>query len=190
MAGSLRSFQITTTHQWLFSLKDPNSKLVRWRLKLEEFDYEVLYKKGKANTNADALSRVEIHTKETFDKTDALDDSASLYNNPASTYYDPEADITPEDALQTIDKLFEEKVPEDELMTIDRIIEEIEQTTNQEAPIENDENDDETRHTTQENPIQGVPISEKPLNYYNNQIILKTVNYNPAKPVKEEKKCL
>lgn len=30
---------------------------MRWRLKLEEYDYEVLYKEGKRNTNADALSR-------------------------------------------------------------------------------------------------------------------------------------
>lgn len=41
------------------SLKEPNSKLIRWRLKLEEFDYEVIYKKGKLNTNADALSRIK-----------------------------------------------------------------------------------------------------------------------------------
>lgn len=63
-----RKFKIITDHkplQWLMSLKEPNSRLVRWRLKLEEFDYEILYKKGKQNTNADALSRVEIYPTET-----------------------------------------------------------------------------------------------------------------------------
>ncbi|EEZ97615.1 Retrovirus-related Pol polyprotein from transposon 17.6-like Protein [Tribolium castaneum] len=43
-----RKFKIVTDHQplkWLFSLKEPNSKLVRWRLRLEEFDYEIHYKK-------------------------------------------------------------------------------------------------------------------------------------------------
>lgn len=58
-----RKFIIITDHRpltWLMSLKEPNSKLVRWRLKLEEFDYEIRYKKGKQNTNADALSRVKI----------------------------------------------------------------------------------------------------------------------------------
>lgn len=40
-------------------LKEPNSKLVRWRLKLEEFDYEIHNKKVKCNTNADALSRIK-----------------------------------------------------------------------------------------------------------------------------------
>lgn len=57
-----KKFQIVTDHKpltWLFSLKEPNSKLVRWRLKLEEYEYEIVYKKGTKNTNADALSRLE-----------------------------------------------------------------------------------------------------------------------------------
>lgn len=37
--------------------KDPSSRLVRWRLKLLEYDYTIQYKPGKLNTNADALSR-------------------------------------------------------------------------------------------------------------------------------------
>lgn len=68
-------FKIVTDHKpltWLFSLKEPNSKLVRWRLRLEEYDYEILYKKGKQNTNADALSRVEINTSETSDSQDTI----------------------------------------------------------------------------------------------------------------------
>lgn len=57
-----RKFIIETDHKpltWLFSIKEPNSKLVRWRLKLSEFDYEIKYKKGIKNGNADALSRIE-----------------------------------------------------------------------------------------------------------------------------------
>lgn len=57
-----RKFTIETDHkplQWLFSLKEPCSKLVRWRLKLSEFDYKIKYKKGTKNSNADALSRIE-----------------------------------------------------------------------------------------------------------------------------------
>lgn len=41
---------------WIVSVKDPGSKLLRWRIK--EYDYEIVYKKGASNTNADALSRV------------------------------------------------------------------------------------------------------------------------------------
>ncbi|CAF4878033.1 unnamed protein product [Pieris macdunnoughi] len=42
-----RKFKIVTDHKpltWLFSIKDPGSRLVRWRLKLEEYEYEVIYK--------------------------------------------------------------------------------------------------------------------------------------------------
>ena len=56
-------FTIMTDHKplkWLFSLKEPNSKLMRWRMKLEEYDYTIEYKKG-SNNNADALSRIEIN---------------------------------------------------------------------------------------------------------------------------------
>ncbi|XP_039313009.1 uncharacterized protein LOC120359490 [Solenopsis invicta] len=55
-----RKFTLVTDHKplvWLHSVKDPTSRFVRWRLKLAEYDYEVVYKAGKANANADALSR-------------------------------------------------------------------------------------------------------------------------------------
>jgi hypothetical protein len=57
-----QKFKIVTDHKpltWLFNLKEPNSKLIRWRLKLEEYDYEIIDKKGVKNTNADALSRMQ-----------------------------------------------------------------------------------------------------------------------------------
>ncbi|XP_022819396.1 uncharacterized protein LOC111351609 [Spodoptera litura] len=57
-------FSIVTDHkplQWLFNCKDPGSRLIRWRLKLEEFEYDIKYKKGKINSNADALSRFPVN---------------------------------------------------------------------------------------------------------------------------------
>lgn len=53
-------FKIVTDHKpllYVFNIKDPGSRLTRFRLKLEEYNYEVIYKAGKKNTNADALSR-------------------------------------------------------------------------------------------------------------------------------------
>ena len=41
----------------MFSAKDPSSRLLTWRLLLEEYDYTNEYKAGKRNVNADALSR-------------------------------------------------------------------------------------------------------------------------------------
>ena len=37
---------------------------MRWRLKLEEYDYKIIHKVGKGNTNADALSRNLIRNDE------------------------------------------------------------------------------------------------------------------------------
>lgn len=56
-----QQFNIITDHRallWLFNLKDPGSRLTRWRLKLEEYQYTIHYKSGTSNTNADALSRI------------------------------------------------------------------------------------------------------------------------------------
>lgn len=59
-----RKFIIYTDHRplaWLNSFKEPNSKLTRWKLRLSEFNFEVIYKKGRQNTNADALSRIKLN---------------------------------------------------------------------------------------------------------------------------------
>lgn len=56
-----RRFIIYTDHRplvWLFNVKDLNSRLTKFRLKLEEYDYVIKYKPGKQNVNADALSRI------------------------------------------------------------------------------------------------------------------------------------
>lgn len=61
-----RKFAIKTDHQalkWLNNCKDPSSRLMRWRLKLEEYEYEIEYVKGKDNTVADSSSRVHAITK-------------------------------------------------------------------------------------------------------------------------------
>lgn len=66
-------------------MKKPNSRLTRWRLRLSEYDFSVIYKKGKFNTNADALSRIEIHTKEAMPLIEEIDELNSLMGNPSET---------------------------------------------------------------------------------------------------------
>lgn len=69
-----RKFKIVTDHKplkWLFNVKDPGSRLVRWRLKLEEYEYEIVYKPGVKNSNADSLSRIK-HPEIYNIKTDQL----------------------------------------------------------------------------------------------------------------------
>ena len=58
-----RKFQVLTDHrslQWLMSIKEPTGKLARWALRLQEFDIDISYRPGKANQNADCLSRIPI----------------------------------------------------------------------------------------------------------------------------------
>ena len=55
-----RPFTIQTDYralEWLDRLKDNNSRLTRWSLSLQPFQFTVQYRKGAENGNADALSR-------------------------------------------------------------------------------------------------------------------------------------
>jgi hypothetical protein len=42
----------------MMSVKDPGSRLLKWQIKLEEYDYDIVFKTRASNTNADALSRI------------------------------------------------------------------------------------------------------------------------------------
>ncbi|GBP23651.1 Retrovirus-related Pol polyprotein from transposon 17.6 [Eumeta japonica] len=62
-----RKFNLETDHQpltWLSKLKEPNAKLTRWRLRLQEYDYDIKHTKGRENKVADALSRIELQNNE------------------------------------------------------------------------------------------------------------------------------
>lgn len=59
-----RKFIVKSDHRplvYLFSMKNPSSKLTRMRLDLEEYDFEIKYVKGSENTGPDALSRININ---------------------------------------------------------------------------------------------------------------------------------
>jgi hypothetical protein len=56
-----RKFLIQVDHNplvWLQRTKDSNQKLLRWSLKLQEYDFDIEYKKGSSHTNVDTLSRI------------------------------------------------------------------------------------------------------------------------------------
>lgn len=62
-----RKFKIFTDHRpliYLFGMANPSSRLTKFRLVLEEYDFTINYIKGKDNVTADALSRVEIDISE------------------------------------------------------------------------------------------------------------------------------
>ena len=52
-------FTVVTDHKplcWMREARDPTSRINRWRLRLSEYEFKVVYKAGKYNINADALS--------------------------------------------------------------------------------------------------------------------------------------
>ena len=67
-------FELRTDHaalKWLRTISDPTSRLARWSLFLQAYDFSITHVKGTANANADALSRpvvaMAISTKIPFE---------------------------------------------------------------------------------------------------------------------------
>ncbi|CAF1080795.1 unnamed protein product [Brachionus calyciflorus] len=74
-----QEFEIITDHQplsWLLSCKNPNSRLARWLIRINNYTFTIVYRSGKTHTNADALSRwdhqVENDTTEPEQEEDDL----------------------------------------------------------------------------------------------------------------------
>lgn len=164
-----RKFYIYTDHRpltWIMNLKEPNSKLIRWRLKLEEFDYEIIYKKGKYNTNADALSRIQINA---LTRSMKGDDNQSIIAN-----FD--------------DSEIEERQRDRELntpspSTVQENLKPVAVQTN--LPIEDTISDSDHSNINIE-PKEGIKISEDAIESKPNQYFITSVNNNP-RPLKQLK---
>jgi len=55
-----RHFTVITDHaalKWMQKMRGTNSRLERWSLKLQEYDYTVVHRPGKEHSDVDALSR-------------------------------------------------------------------------------------------------------------------------------------
>jgi hypothetical protein len=92
-----RKFTIVTDHKpltWIFRMNDPSSRM-RLKLKLEEFEYTIVYKKGRENSNADGLSRlfaganegkcVKVVTEESHDIVEGQDEKNKEFNDKEKT---------------------------------------------------------------------------------------------------------
>lgn len=56
-------FTVITDHHsllWLHRMKDPVGKLARWSVKLQQFSFDLVHRKGKFNVVPDALSRSAV----------------------------------------------------------------------------------------------------------------------------------
>lgn len=151
-----RKFNIFTDHkplEWLSSIKEPNTKFARWKEKLDEYNGKIEYKKGCLNKVADGLSRIECNHNETQPP---IFDYMKNFNNELEN--DDSQSMIVEPDIDTLLNTDEESVNPD-----------------------NDSNDDITVHSNIENPITGIPILEKPVNSYKNQIFIKEVPHSPQK---------
>ena len=107
-------FIVETDHQsltWLMKATSP-ARLVRWALILGEFDFEIKFKQGKFNQNADGLSRLADGGETSLDENDRLDDV--LFINAASV----SNEFLYDDILLTIQRsmLDQIKISEEELI--------------------------------------------------------------------------
>lgn len=60
-------FEAVTDHialKWLMRLHEPGGRLARWIMDLQQFDFEIRYRKGSLNRVADALSRQPVENCE------------------------------------------------------------------------------------------------------------------------------
>ena len=76
-----RIFTLVTDHKplfWFQNSKDPYSRVSYWRIKLAEYDFDVVYKAGKMNVHADALSRNPIINGEKLKNLHEDDDDAFM----------------------------------------------------------------------------------------------------------------
>lgn len=77
-------FLVHTDHsslRWLLNVTDQSGRLIRWRLRLSEYDFEVVCKKCKANTQADALSRLPT----TIETVEPIDDEIPCFTTVERT---------------------------------------------------------------------------------------------------------
>lgn len=76
-------FLLRTDHKallWLRQKKDLNRKLLNMKLELEEYEFDITYKKGTLNRNADALSRLETDQQTLVAMHETGDDSMTQHS--------------------------------------------------------------------------------------------------------------
>lgn len=115
-------FTLFTDHKPLQFIKNcnKNQKILNWRIELENYDYTIVYKEGKTNVVADALSR---------------------------------------------------KIEENVEVNLTNMHSSISERRNHNEESEDSSQDDNTVHSAQSSDDNYIHFSERPINYYRNQII-------------------
>ena len=90
-----KRFQIITDHCslcYLMRIKNPNGRIARWALFLQDFDFEIVYKLGKTHKDADALSRLPESAATALVVTRSQTEAASA-SSPSATDVDANKQI-------------------------------------------------------------------------------------------------
>ena len=157
---------------WLAKIKEPNSRLVRWKLKLEEFNFQIVYKKGNENYVADALSRIEINAND-LESNNKDDDNIDLESMRANIEEVP--DITDDDIRHVVDSFIREYDP---IITSDA--DQVNLPTNDPIDINPQEEHEtiETVHSTNDDDGKCIPITERSVNVFMNRLIFKLGDFH------------
>ena len=148
-----------------------------------DYDFDILYKNGKINSNADALSRVEINIKELKNPDE---DTESMILNIDDLPVLTDLELT---------EILQNNPDQDFPVQIDEIID-VQPSTSHVNDLDKRMNirDSVTQHSNLENPILEIPYTEYPLNHFSNQVILKTKNVllkdHTVEYSYDKKKCL
>jgi len=97
-------FKVVTDHlalKWLREKKELTARLMRWALKLEPYDYEVVYRSGVLNKDADFLSRYPVNWMDAASITEAKESVGTYWGtadepaivDPSLPYYTEESII-------------------------------------------------------------------------------------------------
>nr|CAH7729553.1 unnamed protein product [Callosobruchus chinensis] len=156
----------------------------------------ILYKKGKLNTNADALSRVEIHTKESSSFWNDLDELIQEYaaDKHQNVKFDrPIQKDSPELTTPTFD-ISTPKEPDTESMFVNLdddsdsffvqpLLPDTQQEQDKSQPDKDQGNELETVHSNlDQDTTLTIPIVEYAVNQGSSQLIIDTVKHSPAPP--------
>jgi hypothetical protein len=82
-------FTVVTDHNalvWLISIRDPTGKLARWSIYLQQYNYEIIHRKGRIHSNVDTLSR-RVLTCHTVNSTGPYTMATDPYNDEAFLHY-------------------------------------------------------------------------------------------------------
>lgn len=143
-----KKIRIFTDHQPLtftLSNRNYNAKLKRWKARLEEYNYELIYTPGKSNFVADALSRLRTEVNHLSST------GSSSRTETASASTD-----TADEGLSVMGNATETDTAEEGL-----------------CEESNDNEDSCTMHSAEQDSSDLIPHVEAPINVFKNQIIFR-----------------